>query len=573
MLQKLSIKGRMFLIISAIFILFVTMLSFAMNNGNAVLQLGIEKTGDVMLEDQKSKLKVATHTIALALGNALEGVTDEAEKVDIIRKLIDDIRFESDKSGYYFAYKGTVNVALPPNKSKQGKDLSGAKDKNDVYMVRDMYTAAKKGGGFVEYIWPKPGAGDTPKVSYAQMIPGTDMWIGTGVYLDNIDTFKTALTKDLKSVVQRKTLSTALIAGLLFVGITAACLMIVVGITNGLKQLIVSFRDIAEGEGDLTKRIEMTSKDELAELAQCFNTFMKKLQGIIANISDNSGQVDRAAADLADIAVQMSTGADETSQRANSVSVSAEEMSANLHAVAAAMEQSSANASMVATASEEMTATINEIAQNAETASSISGEAVTQSKDAAEQMAQLGQAAQAIGKVTETITEISEQTNLLALNATIEAARAGEAGKGFAVVANEIKELAKQTAEATLDIKRQIDEIQSTTSDTVSGIDQISTVITKVNDIVTTIATSVEEQSVVTKEIAVNISQASQGIQEVNENVSQSSTAASEITTDITTVNSSAGEISNSSSQVKLSAEDLQRMATELNTIVGSFRI
>ena len=121
------------------------------------------------------------------------------------------------------------------------------------------------------------------------------------------------------------------------------------------------------------------------------------------------------------------------------------------------------------------------------------------------ELTQLGATADKIGKVTETITDISEQTNLLALNATIEAARAGKAGKGYAVVANEIKDLAKQTAEATVDIKNIVDNIQATSKTTEKGIEQIGTVIGEVNDIVGTVATAVEEQTAATQEIAGNI--------------------------------------------------------------------
>jgi methyl-accepting chemotaxis protein len=573
MLNRLTIKGRMYTIITGIFVLFMIMLLLAINEAQQVKDIGISKTGEVMLSDQKDKIKVASHSLAVALGKAVEGMADEAERVETLRRLIDDIRFEKDKSGYYFIYKNTVAVAFPVKKESIGKDLSGMKDKNGVYPIQELDQAAKSGGGFVEYVWPKPGTGDTLKASYAEMIPGTGMWIGTGVYLDNIDAYKEQMANDIDANVRKGVYKTVLICGAIFAIVIALCLYIVFGITRALRQMIDSFQDIAEGEGDLTKRINLKSKDELAELARWFNTFLGKLQGIIAKLAESSGHVDRASGELSRIAEQMSGGAESTSKRANSVAVSAEEMSSNLNAVAAAMEQSTTNTGMVAAASEEMTATINEIAQNADKASRISDKAVHQSKSAADNMGHLGHAAQAIGKVTETITEISEQTNLLALNATIEAARAGDAGKGFAVVANEIKELAKQTAEATLDIKRQIEGIQNTTHSAVTEIDEVSMVITNVNDIVTTIATAVEEQSAATREIATNISQATQGIQEVNENVSQSSAVAAEITRDISGVNSATDEISNNSGQVKQSVEDLQRMAAELNGIVGSFKI
>ena len=374
-------------------------------------------------------------------------------------------------------------------------------------------------------------------------------------------------------MVRVKSWRMSIVAGLIFIAITATCLMIVFGITRALKQMVAGFQDIAEGEGDLTKRIDIQSKDELAELAKWFNIFIDKLQSMLRTFAENSSQVDLSAADLSEIAAGLSSGAEDTSRRANGVSNAAEVMSTNLNAVAAAMEQSSSNTSLVAAASEEMSATINEIAQQSENARNISSKAVNQSKNTAEKMAVLDRAAQAIGKVTEAITEISEQTNLLALNATIEAARAGEAGKGFAVVANEIKELARQTSEATLDIKKQIEDIQNTTGETVTQMDQISEVINNINDIVSTIATAVEEQSASTREIATNISQASLGIQEVNQNVSQSSSAATQITDEITAVNASAEEISNGSSKVRSRAQDLQRMAAELNGIIGSFKI
>ena len=344
-------------------------------------------------------------------------------------------------------------------------------------------------------------------------------------------------------------------------------------VTKPINRTVLMLKDIAQGEGDLTKRLEIMKKDEIGELAGWFNTFLEKLQTMLQKIAKNSSDVDQSSKEFAEIAAQLSSGAGETSQRSNNVSAAAEEMSSNLNSVAAAMEQSSTNTSMVATASEEMTATINEIAQNAEKARFISDQAVQKAQETSGRMDGLGQAAQGIGKVVETITEISEQVNLLALNATIEAARAGEAGKGFAVVANEIKELAKQTSEATLEIKQKIENIQGSTDGTVEGINEISEVIANVNDIVSTIATAVEEQSAATQEIANNINQASTGIQEVNENVSQSSAVAATITQDIAVVNQSAGNFASSSDQMMKKAEELKQMASELNVIASGFKV
>ncbi|MBW1893775.1 MAG: methyl-accepting chemotaxis protein, partial [Deltaproteobacteria bacterium] len=237
-----------------------------------------------------------------------------------------------------------------------------------------------------------------------------------------------------------------------------------------LNNTVSMIRDVAEGEGDLTKRLEVLSTDEVGDLSMWFNNFIDNLQGMIKKIMGYADLLGSSSKELTDLSGLMTNGANQMSAKSNAVATAANEMNANMDSVAAAMEEASTNTGMVATAAEQMTATINEIAQNSEKAATISSEAVAQAKNASNRVEELGVAAQEIGKVTEAITEISEQTNLLALNATIEAARAGDAGKGFAVVANEIKELARQTAEATRDIKEKIAGIQSTTEATVSDI-------------------------------------------------------------------------------------------------------
>jgi methyl-accepting chemotaxis protein len=344
-------------------------------------------------------------------------------------------------------------------------------------------------------------------------------------------------------------------------------------IVGPINAAIAGLKNIAEGEGDLTKRLDDKTSDEVGELARWFNIFIVKLQGIIQQVGDISSGVGTSSNSLTAISQNLLSNSRDTTQRAANVATASEEMSANLNNVAAAMEESATNVNMVAAAAEEMSSTIREIAENAEKARGVSLDAVNQAHAASKDMEALGKAANKIGKVTETITEISEQTNLLALNATIEAARAGDAGKGFAVVANEIKELAKQTAAATLDIKTLIEDVQKTANSTGSGINRISAVITGVNETVGSIATAVEQQTATTREIAENISQASQGILEVNENVNQSSVVASSITQEISEVSVASQNISGKSTEVEEGAGELFKRAAELSRIVGRFKV
>ena len=367
MLNRFSVKGRMYLVIFMVLVLFGLMLWFAVANSHKVRDMGLEKTGAVMLEDQKTKLRVATHSMAIAISHAIEGVEDKQKQIEILRKLVDDIRFEEDKSGYYFVYEDTINVALPPAKAKQGKDLGDTKDKNGVYFVKELMEQAVKGGGFVQYVFPKPPDNqETPKLGYSEIIPGTRMWIGTGVYIDNIDHYVQSLRGDINKEVGSSLLAMSLSAGFVFAVIISIILIVAFGIVGRLNHVVESLKDIAQGEGDLTRRLEVRANDEIGKLGKGFNLFIEKLQLIIRGVVANSKEVEGASNNLAQIARDMSNNAKESSEHCSAVAVAAEEMNTNLNNVAAAMEQSSTNTVMVASAMEEMNATINEIAHNAE---------------------------------------------------------------------------------------------------------------------------------------------------------------------------------------------------------------
>ena len=498
----------------------------------------------------------------------------EAQRKELALGTIKGMRY--NKNDYLWINDSRPFMVMHPFKPElDGKDLSNFKDPKGKHLFVEFAKVCRsKGQGTVDYLWPKPGK-DEPveKLSYVKLFEPWDWIIGTGIYIDDVRTAVSAkqaiVSKSLAS--QRNILIVVIV--LILTATTGGVAWISRKITDPIRNAGKMLKDAAEGEGDLTRRLDVDTKDEVGEMARWFNVFIGSLQDIVRQVVDNSNLIADSAAGLAGISEQMNNGAEQTSGKADVVATAAQQMNANMTSVAAAMEEATTNINMIATAAEQMTATIAEIARNSEKGNVIVTRAVSQAQTVSTKVGELGRAAQEIGKVTEAITEISEQTNLLALNATIEAARAGEAGKGFAVVANEIKELARQTALATEEIKSRISGIQGSTEETVTEIAEISKVINEVSEIVGTIVTAVEEQSVTTQEIAGNVAQASRGVEKVNRNVNEGSGVSGEIARDMAEVNQSAGEISASSGQVKLSAEELAGRARSLNELVGRFKI
>lgn len=336
--------------------------------------------------------------------------------------------------------------------------------------------------------------------------------------------------------------------------------------------VLSGLKDAAEGDGDLTKRLCITSADELGSLSKWFNTFVEKLQGIIRDIANNSEKQNTSSAELLEISKKMSDAAGIMTERSNTVAAAAVDVSDNMTSTAAAAEQSSGNIEMVSSAAEEMSAMIEKIAKSTEETRENSQYAVARTQKATDSIKNLDLSAQEIEGVVETINDISEQTNLLSLNATIEAARAGESGRGFAVVANEIKILAKQTADATDEIQEKVIRIQDSTRQAISEISEISNAIDSVNSMIDTITTSVEKQSGTTREIADNVSQAALGIQEVTHNVMDSSEKVQKIAGDIDEFHQAALGMSDRSSEINASADRLSQISKTLKTSVDQFK-
>lgn len=163
--------------IAALFLL--TFIAFPMK---MCMAQTVDKPG---IECSKDIAKNIVHATASGLGAMVKDVKEDDKRIALIRNFISPIRFYQDQSGYFYVYKyNCVNIAHATQKDLQGKNLYDHKDVKGKYVIRDLSNAAKKGGGFVDFYWVKPGAkGEQKKMGYVEPIPGTDYFIGTGVYL------------------------------------------------------------------------------------------------------------------------------------------------------------------------------------------------------------------------------------------------------------------------------------------------------------------------------------------------------------------------------------------------------
>ncbi|MCP4112743.1 MAG: methyl-accepting chemotaxis protein [Desulfobacteraceae bacterium] len=345
---------------------------------------------------------------------------------------------------------------------------------------------------------------------------------------------------------------------------------IIRSITRPVRQVVETANAIARG--DMTRRVTVSARDEIGNLAEALNQSAGNLASMLLQIRDNSENLAGASEELSTISAQFAKSSEETSVSIDTMASAAEQMSVATHNVSSTAEQTTAIMTSIASAVEEMAVSAGDIARNARQGTDISRKAIDISDAATNTINDLGESAAEIGEVTEVIRQIAQQTNLLALNATIEAASAGSAGKGFAVVANEIKELANQSGRSAEDIARRIKGVQASTGETIQAIRDVSGIIGRINESSVLITQSVEQQSVTSNEISVSIQQANDGVSNIASSIAEIAKGSNDVAKSAGMVARNANEISAGSQQLKTSSGDLAGVAAQLMEMIGRFK-
>ncbi|HEX2942679.1 MAG TPA: cache domain-containing protein [Rhodopila sp.] len=519
---------------------------------------------NTILEDRRisirSQVESAVALVNSFVAEAQSGHMTQTEAQDRAKLAVRSMRYE--KGGYFFIYtydgKSLVNGGRP---DLEGTNMLNARDADGIRMNAELIAAARRGGGYVGYKWPRPGqTTPSPKVGYAEAINAWQWMVGTGVYIDDVDQafWHHALDVSYRSV-----------GVLLFLVLCAW--PVARSIVRPMRALTAAMVRLAGGD-TAAEVPSADSQDEIGDMARAVLVFRRSMIDAETLRAEQEQQKAAVAAaqqsalrrmadtfegQVGGVVRAVGAAANEMEATAKSMSRTVDVTNERSAAAAEATTRTSADVQTVASATEELATSIQEISQQVAHAATVTSRATEDAKRTNTVVGALTGNAERIGEVVQLIGNIARQTHMLALNATIEAARAGEAGKGFAVVASEVKTLANQTAQATGEISQQITAIQQASREGADAIRGIAATIGEIDSIATAIAAAIEEQGAATREIARSVQNAARSTEEAGENVAR--------------VTDAAAGTGSAANEVLGAAESLARHAEQLSHEVTSF--
>ncbi|HSQ41528.1 MAG TPA: methyl-accepting chemotaxis protein [Fibrobacteraceae bacterium] len=542
---------------------------------------------DEAIESSKNQLhdlvSGATSVLSYYESKEQAGLLDHQSAMREAMEAIRVMRYE-DGRGYFWINDMTSpipNMVMHPTKPELEKKRLDQPEFNcalgrGVNLFQAMVEVCRsKGSGFVDYIWPDPKDMEKtlPKLSYVELFHPWNLVVGTGIYIDEIDSAEAKLRSEVREDLTTRIRNQILAMFLIVFSVVSIGYLGIRQISKRLNRIRSELQDISEGEGDLTRHMNDGFHDEVGEIANAFDRFVSQLALMIGKISGNTGNLKDIAGSLKENAKSMAGQTGQISEKANVAVSNSREVSQGMSQIASSVNSLSDGTRSVATAIGEMRTTLEEILRLCAEESRLASEANQQSQSIQESMGLLGDASKEIGKVIDTIRHIAAQTNLLALNATIEAATAGDAGKGFAVVAHEVKTLAQQSAQATQGIEAQIRSIQERTQSSHHSVDKIIDLVRQLDQAAQAIVAAVEEETATAAMVADHTQSNHNQAADIANNASSSASYLEQINQSIQEISQVANQTAQGMSDVHHKSEELSQVSENLFSQVQRFRI
>jgi methyl-accepting chemotaxis protein len=351
------------------------------------------------------------------------------------------------------------------------------------------------------------------------------------------------------------------VAFLLVFGLTIGTLvawLITKAIVSPLKKAVIALKDIAEGEGDLTQRLEQKGNDEIAELAAQFNTFAENIQIIVRLVSETSTHLEQASEDMNRSTANTSDSIKRQKSEVDQAATAITEMSSASHEVAQNAELTAESTKDADRQTKEGRALVNKTLDAIQTLTE-------KTQTTAQTIEQLGNGINQISSVIDVIRGVAEQTNLLALNAAIEAARAGEQGRGFAVVADEVRTLANRTTQSTEEIRSKVEGLQKEAANAVSAILENRDLANATMEVANSSGASLDS-------ITDAVSRIASMTMQIASAAEQQSSVAEQINQSIVNINQMADDANAQASSISENSEKLSVTSETLNALVNRFK-